>query len=73
MVMAFGLNYQIDFFCGWRYLFSAIYKDQVKQKWGKNRVLYGLFLFGSFLSILLTSTIAVLLIQYVWFLITSDT
>jgi hypothetical protein len=70
--MAFGLSYQIDFFCGWRYLFSKDYRAQVRQKWLKNPILQILYLIGSLLSILFTSAIAVFLIRHAWFLITSD-
>lgn len=70
--MAFGINYQIDFFSGWRYLYSANYREQVKQKWGNNLVLKSLFLIGSFTGILLTSASAVLLVQLIWFVMTSN-
>jgi cytosine/uracil/thiamine/allantoin permease len=70
--MAFGMHYQIDYFSGWRYLFSSRYRDQVKQKWGKNLILKSMFLIGSVIGILLTSAAAVLLVQLVWFLITSE-
>lgn len=70
--MAFGLRYQIDFFCGWRYLFSANYREHVKQNWGSNRILQGLYLIGCLIGIIITSYVAVLLIQLIWFLMTSD-
>ena len=61
-------SYQIDYFCGWRYLFSAKFRDQVKQKWGNNLMLRSLFLIGSFTGILLTSAAAILLIMSIWHL-----
>ena len=61
-------SYQIDYFCGWRYLFSAKFRDQVKQKWGNNLMLRSLFLIGSFTGILLTSAAAILLIMAIWHL-----
>lgn len=70
--MAFGLNYQIDYLSGWRYIFSSNYREHAKQIWGSNRILQCLFLVGYIISILLTSAAAVLLIQLFWFLITSD-
>jgi hypothetical protein len=70
--MAFGLSYQIDFFCGWRYLFSVKYREYVKQRWGGNLFLQCLFLTGSLLSILFTSAIVVFLIRQVWVMVTSD-
>lgn len=70
--MAFGLSYQFDCFCGWRYLFSANYRDLVKQKWGKNLMLQSVCLVGGFVSILVTSAAVVLLIQLAWFLITEN-
>jgi hypothetical protein len=61
-------SYQIDYFCGWRYLFSAKFRDRVKQKWGNNLMLRSLFLIGSFTGMLLTSAAAILLIMAIWHL-----
>lgn len=70
--MALSRSYQIDYFCGWRYLFSANYRNHAKQKWGNNLLLKSLFLVANIFSILLTSAATVLLIQLVWFVITND-
>ena len=59
-------SYQIDYFCGWRYLFSAKFRDQIKKKWGNNFTLRSLFLIGSFTGILLTSAATILLIMAIW-------
>ncbi len=59
-------NYQIDYFFGWRYLFSAKFRQQVKQKWGSNFMLRSLFFIGGFTGILLTLTAVVLLILAIW-------
>ncbi len=59
-------SYQFDYFCGWRYLFSAKFRQQVKQKWGSNIALRSLFLIGGFASILLTLSAAVLIILAIW-------
>lgn len=64
-------SYQFDYLCGWRYLFSAKFRAQARQKWGGNIVMRSLFLIGSFTSILLTSAAAVLLLQLIWYLGTS--
>ena len=69
--MILGRSYQIDYFSGWRYLFSENYRDHVKQKWGKNLIHKSLCLAGSFIGMLLTTAAAILIIQLVWFLMTS--
>lgn len=59
-------SYQIDCICGWRYLFSAKLRHQVKQKWGSNLMLRSLYFIGGFTSILLSLTGVVLLILAIW-------
>ena len=59
-------SYQIDYFCGWRYLFSAKFRQHVKQKWGSNVLLRSLFFIGGFTGILLSVTASVLLILTIW-------
>jgi uncharacterized membrane protein YoaK (UPF0700 family) len=56
--------YQIDYFSGWRYLFSEKFRKQSKRKWGRNRLLKSLFIIGSLIGMLLTSAAAVLLLQF---------
>jgi hypothetical protein len=59
-------SYQIDYFYGWRYLLSAKFRNQVRQKWGNSRFLKSMSLIGSFTSILLTSAATILLIIAIW-------
>ena len=59
-------SYQIDYFFGWRYLCSAKFRRQVKQKWGSNVLLRSLFFIGGFTGILLSVTASVLLILTIW-------
>jgi hypothetical protein len=59
-------SYQIDYFCGWRYLLSPKFRNQARAKWGRNLLLRSLFLLGGFSSILITSTATVLLAMAVW-------
>ena len=66
MAMYYHRSYQIDYFCGWRYLLSPSFRAQVRAKWGDNKFHRGLCLIGGFSSILITSTGAVLLAMAVW-------
>jgi len=59
-------SYQIDYFFGWRYLFSAKFRQQVKQKWGSNLMLRSLFFIGGFTGILLSLTAVVILFLAIW-------
>ena len=62
-------SYQIDYFCGWRYILSPKFRNQVKLKWGSNLIQRSLCIFGALTSIVLTSTGAILLAMTIWYLI----
>jgi dolichol kinase len=53
-------SYQIDYFYGWRYLFSPEFRDQARKKTGKSLMLHSMFMVGGFISILLSSAALVL-------------
>lgn len=64
-------SYQFDYFCGWRYLFSPVYRQHVRQKWGGNMVLKSMFIVGSLVSITFTTAAGVLLARLVLHLMTT--
>jgi hypothetical protein len=55
-------SYQIDYFCGWRYLLSPEFREQARKKWGRNLFLRCLFTLGSIASILLTSIAGIMVL-----------
>lgn len=65
----FQRSYQIDYFCGWRYLLSAEFRNKIRLKWGSSLYLRSLCLMGCFASLVITSTAAVLLTMAVWNLV----
>lgn len=62
-------SYQIDYFCGWRYLLSEKFRNQVRAKWMQNPLQKSLFMIGGFTSIVLTSAATILLAMTVLYLI----
>lgn len=62
-------SYQIDYFCGWRYVLSPSFRDQVRLKWGSNLIQRSLWMVGAVTSIMLTSAGAILLAMMIWYLI----
>lgn len=64
-------SYQIDYFCGWRYLLSEKFRNHVRSKWMRNPLQKALCMIGGFTSIALTTAAAILLTMAVWNLINS--
>ena len=70
--MILDRGYQLDYFCGWRYLSSANYRVYVKQRWGKNLLLQVFFLIECFIGIFFTTAATLLLTQLIGFGMTGD-
>lgn len=64
-----GRSYQIDYFCGWRYIFSPAFRKKVHQKWGSNPFTRIICIFGGFFGIVFTSTLILLALMAGWHLL----
>jgi hypothetical protein len=67
-----GRGYQIDFFCGWRYLFSPTFRKRVHQKWDSNLFTRLACIFGGFFGMIFTSALILLALMAGWNLITNS-
>jgi hypothetical protein len=61
-------SYRFDYFCGWRYLISPTFREQMRVRWGKNLWTRALCSAGIFTSLLITTSAAVLALLACWHL-----
>lgn len=59
-------SYQIDYFCGWRYIFSPAFRVRVHEKWNGNRFARLACVLGGFLGVVLTSALAMFFLAAAW-------
>ena len=59
-------NYQINYFCGWQYIFSKTFRSQVHQKWGGNLWLQSLCIIGAIGGMVISLAVFVFLISASW-------
>ncbi len=62
-------GYRFDYFCGWRYLFSPAFRAQLRNRWGRSTWLKALCYSGVLISLVVTSTFAVLALLATWHLL----
>jgi len=55
-------HYQINYFCGWQYILSPKFRDEVHQKWAGNAWDRSLCVLGGVSGVVLTTGIFVLVI-----------
>jgi len=65
-----GRSYQIDYFCGWRYLLSPSFRKLVHRKWNTGLFTRMACIFGGFFGIVFTSTLILLALLAGWDLLT---
>jgi len=53
----YNRTYQIDYFYGWRYVFSAEFRSQVKLKWKNNWLFRVLSIPGGLMSMLVSLSV----------------
>lgn len=66
-----GRNYQIDYFCGWRYIFSPSFRRKVHQKWNANPFTRMACIFGGFFGMVFTSALILFAMLASWHLLTN--
>jgi hypothetical protein len=67
-----GRSYQIDYFCGWRYIFSPSFRRQVHKKWSANPFTRLMCVVGGCFGIIFTSTLILLALMAGWDLFTNS-
>lgn len=55
-------HYQINYFCGWQYIFSPIFRNEVHQKWAGNTWDRSLCVIGGISGMVITTGIFALAI-----------
>jgi hypothetical protein len=66
-----GRSYQIDYFCGWRYIFSPSFRKRVHKKWNGNTFTRLACIFGGFFGVIFTTGLILLALMAGWDLLTS--
>ena len=59
-------GHQIDYACGWRFLFSSRFRQEVKAKWGGSIWLGSMCLAGGLIGIGITTAIIIILVMGLW-------
>lgn len=63
-------NYQIDYFCGWRYLLSRRFRNRVREQWGGSILKKSVCIFGGVIGMILTTSLTLFFIFSFWELAT---
>jgi hypothetical protein len=66
-----GRSYQIDYFCGWRYLLSPAFRKRVHRKWNTNSFTRLACIIGGCFGMIFTSALILLALMAGWDLLSN--